>query len=544
MDATLLLGLYRQMALCRRFEEAAAKAYSQGKVSGFLHLYVGQEAVAVGATSAAEPTDYVVATYREHAHYLARTGDARGAMAELFGKASGCSGGRGGSMHLFDAAHRMLGGWAIVGGHVPIAAGVAFASKYRDEKDVTLCFFGDGTANMGAFHEGLALAGLWKLPVVFICENNQYAMGTPLYRTLSVEDVAVRARGYPMESEIVNGDDVLEVREAVREAMVEEMERDPSIFLMGEEVGHYNGAYKVSEGMLARFGEKRVIDTPIAETGFAGVGIGAAMVGLRPIIEFMTWNFSLVAADQLINNAAKLRYMSNGQFTLPIVFRGPGGAAHALAAQHSQALESLYAHVPGLKVVMPATPADAKGLLKAAIRDDDPVVFIESEVMYALKGEVPAGEHLVPLGVADVKRRGRDVTIVTWAKMLHTSLKAAEELAQAGIEAEVVDLRTIRPLDTEAIFASVRRTGRCLVVQEGWPFAGVASEIITLVVREAFDDLDAPPERVTSLDVPMPYATNLEALVLPSPDRVVAAVRRLLGREQSPARPAAAGGAR
>ena len=209
---------------------------------------------------------------------------------------------------------------------------------------------------------------------------------------------------------------VISFREALREAMVEEMERDPSIFLMGEEVGHYNGAYKVSEGMLARFGEARVIDTPIAETGFAGVGIGAAMIGLRPIIEFMTWNFSLTAIDQLINNAAKLRYMANGQFTLPIVFRGPGGAAHALAAQHSQALEALYAHVPGLKVVMPSTPADAKGLLKAAIRDDNPVCFIESEVMYALKGEVPAGEHVVPLGVAEVKRPGRDVTLVTWSR--------------------------------------------------------------------------------------------------------------------------------
>jgi pyruvate dehydrogenase E1 component alpha subunit len=219
MDAALLLGLYRQMCLCRRFEEAAAKAYSQGKVSGFLHLYIGQEAVAVGAISAAEETDYIVSTYREHAHYLARTNDARGAMAELYGKATGCSGGRGGSMHLFDARRRFLGGWAIVGGHVPIAAGVAFASKYRDEPDVTLCFFGDGTANQGAFHEGLALAGVWKLPVVFICENNQYAMGTPLYRTLSVEDVAVRARGYPMEAEIVNGDDVLEMREAVRRAV-------------------------------------------------------------------------------------------------------------------------------------------------------------------------------------------------------------------------------------------------------------------------------------------------------------------------------------
>src|SRR5712692_401576 len=240
---------------------------------------------------------------------------------------------------------------------------------------------------------------------------------------------------------------VITFREALREAMVEEMERDPAIFLMGEEVGHYQGAYKVSEGMVARFGEKRVIDTPIAETGFAGVGIGAAMIGLRPIIEFMTWNFSLTAFDQLVNNAAKLRYMSNGQFTLPIVFRGPGGAAHALAAQHSQALESLYAHVPGLKVVMPATPADAKGLLKAAIRDDDPVVFIESEVMYALKGEVPTGEHVVPLGVADVKRPGRDVTLVAWSKMVHTALKAADVLAGEGIEAEVLDLRTLRPLD-------------------------------------------------------------------------------------------------
>ena len=240
MDAALLLSLYRQMVLCRRFEEAAAKAYSQGKISGFLHLYIGQEAVAVGAISAAEPTDYIVATYREHAHYLARTGDARGAMAELYGKATGASGGRGGSMHLFDARQRFLGGWAIVGGHVPIAAGVAFASKYRNEKDVTLCFFGDGTANMGAFHEGLALAGLWKLPVVFLCENNQYAMGTPLYRTLSVADVAVRARGYPMEAEIVNGDDVLEVRDVVRNA-IERARKDNLPFFIEAKTYRFRG---------------------------------------------------------------------------------------------------------------------------------------------------------------------------------------------------------------------------------------------------------------------------------------------------------------
>jgi pyruvate dehydrogenase E1 component beta subunit len=323
----------------------------------------------------------------------------------------------------------------------------------------------------------------------------------------------------------------LAFREALREAMVEEMERDPSIFLMGEEVGHYNGAYKVSEGMLERFGERRVVDAPIAETGFAGVGIGAAMVGLRPIIEFMTWNFSLVAYDQLVNNAAKLRYMSNGQFMLPIVFRGPGGAAHGVGAQHSQALESIYAHVPGLKVVVPSTPADAKGLLKASIRDDDPVVFVESEVMYGMKGPVPDGEHVVPLGVADTKRPGRDVTLVTWGKMVHVSLAAAEKLAAEGVEAEVLDLRTIRPLDAEALFASIRRTHRCVIVQEGWPFAGVAAEIAARIVEEIFDELDHPPVRVTNLDVPQPYAKNLEALVLPDAARVVEAARAVVPRK-------------
>ncbi len=335
---------------------------------------------------------------------------------------------------------------------------------------------------------------------------------------------------------------VLTLREALREAMVEEMERDPAIFLMGEEVGYYNGAYKVSEGMLERFGERRVIDTPIAETGFAGVGIGAAMVGLRPIIEFMTWNFSLPAYDQLINNAAKLRYMANGQFTLPIVFRGPSGAAHALGAQHSQALESLFAHVPGLKVVVPATPSDAKGLLKTSIRDDNPVCFMESETMYAQKGEVPSGEHLIPLGVADVKRPGHDVTLVTWGKMVHASLAAATQLGSQNVEVEVIDLRTIRPLDEATVLESVRRTSHCLVVQEGWPFAGVAAELIALVVRESFDHLDAPPERITNLDVPMPYAGSLERVVLPSADRIASSVRRFLGRSE-PSRPAVAAAA-
>lgn len=319
-------------------------------------------------------------------------------------------------------------------------------------------------------------------------------------------------------------------REALREAMAEEMERDERVFLMGEEVGYYNGAYKVSEGLLERFGERRVVDTPIAEAGFAGIGIGAAMVGLRPIIEFMTWNFSLSAFDQLVNNAAKLRYMSGGQISLPIVFRGPGGAAHQLAAQHSQVVDNLYAYVPGLKVVAPATPHDAKGLLKTAIRDDNPVVFIEGEVLYGRKGQVPEEEYTIPLGKGDVKREGKDVTVVAWSKMVYVALDAAAELAKGGVEAEVIDPRTIRPLDDALILRSVKKTNRCVIVEEGWPFAGAGAEIAFRVTSEAFDYLDAPVRRVTSEDVPMPYAKNLERLVLPSAEKVIAAVKDVLYR--------------
>ena len=323
----------------------------------------------------------------------------------------------------------------------------------------------------------------------------------------------------------------LTYREALREAMTEEMERDERVFLMGEEVGHYNGAYKVSEGLLDRFGERRVVDTPIAETGFAGVGIGAAMVGLRPIVEFMTWNFSLCAYDQLVNNAAKLRYMSGGQITLPIVFRGPGGAAHQLAAQHSQAVESLYAYVPGLKVVAPSTPADAKSLLKTAIRDDNPVIFIEGEVLYGRKGPMSEGDRPIPLGRAEIKRSGTDVTVVAWSKMLHVALAAADELAKDGVELEVLDPRTLRPLDDRLIFESVKKTNRCIIVEEGWPFAGLGAEIAYRLMKEGFDFLDAPVVRVTGEDVPMPYAKNLEHEVFPNVEKVVRAVRGVLYSE-------------
>ena len=325
----------------------------------------------------------------------------------------------------------------------------------------------------------------------------------------------------------------LRYREALREAMTEEMEKDDRVFLMGEEVGHYQGAYKVSEGMLEKFGEKRVIDTPIAEGGFAGIGIGAAMVGLRPIIEFMTWNFSAVAFDQILNNAAKLRQMSGGQFNCPIVFRGPNASAKQVGSQHSHAMEHFYATVPGLKVVAPAFPADAKGLLKAAIRDENPVLVMESETLYSVKGEMPDGDDIVPLGKAKVVREGTGVTIVAYSRMTHVALEAATQLEKEGISVEVIDLRSLRPLDEDTIVHSVRKTHRCVVVHEGWPYGGVGAEISDRVQRLAFDALDAPILRVTTLDVPMPYNAKLEMLCIPQAERVVATVKRVLYRSQT-----------
>jgi pyruvate dehydrogenase E1 component beta subunit len=323
---------------------------------------------------------------------------------------------------------------------------------------------------------------------------------------------------------------VLTMREALNQAMREEMARDPTVFILGEEVGAYQGAYKITQGLLAQFGEWRVRDTPIAEEAIAGVAVGAAFIGFRPIAEMMTFNFSLLALDMIVNHAAKYRYMSGGQVRCPMVMRGPSGAAAQVAAQHSQALESWYAHVPGLVVAMPSTPKDAKGMLKSAIRDDNPVIFMENEVLYNFKGEVPDEEYHIPLGLADVKRPGKDATIVAWSRSVVTSLAAADMLAKEGIEVEVVDPRTLRPLDEDVIFDSVRKTGRCVVVEEGWPIAGFGAEISHRVQRECFDSLDAPILRVTSTDVPMPYAKTLEKAYLPQPEKVVAAVHQVLYR--------------
>jgi len=321
---------------------------------------------------------------------------------------------------------------------------------------------------------------------------------------------------------------VVTMREALNQALREEMLRDENVFLMGEEVGAYQGAYKVTKGLLDELGPKRVIDTPITELGFAGLGIGAAMVGLRPIVEFMTFNFSILATDQIINSAAKMLYMSGGQFNIPIVFRGPGGSAFQVSSQHSQALESWFAYFPGLKVVMPSTPADAKGLLKSAIRDDDPVIFIEQERMYGNKGEVPEDANFtIPLGVADIKREGTDATIVARSLMVPVALKAASVLEKQGVSCEVIDPRTIRPLDIDTIIESVKKTNRVVVAEESHPFCGVGGEISQAVTERAFDYLDAPVKRVSGADVPMPYAKNLEDLAIPTVDQIVAAVREV-----------------
>lgn len=323
----------------------------------------------------------------------------------------------------------------------------------------------------------------------------------------------------------------VQFREALKEAMSEEMRTDNSIFLMGEEVAEYNGAYKVSQGMLDEFGPDRVIDTPIAELGFAGIGVGASMNGLRPIVEFMTWNFAILAADQIINSAGKMLQMSGGQYHCPIVFRGGNGQAGQLAATHSQAFEAFYAHVPGLKVITPSTPYDAKGLLKAAIRDNDPVVFLESEKMYGDKGEIPEGEYIIPIGVADTKRKGNDVTIVSFGKIIKVAHEAAEILEKEGISCEIIDLRTVRPIDYAAVVESVKKTNRCVVVEESWPLASISSEIAYHLQRYAFDYLDAPVMRVTQTDTPFAFSPTLIEEALPNTDRIINAVKSTLYRD-------------
>jgi 2-oxoisovalerate dehydrogenase E1 component len=657
LDRAHMHELLRQMIRVRRFEDKCAELYTQEKIRGFLHLYDGEEAIAAGIIPLLSEKDRVVGTYREHGHALVRGVPMTECIAEMYGKAEGCSGGRGGSMHLFSAAHNFYGGNAIVGGGLPLSVGLALADKLRGEDRVTVCFFGEGAVAEGEFHESMNLASLWDLPVLFVCENNKYAMGTALDRSQAETDVFEKAAGYEVASEMVDGMDVVAVeaaarralevmrethepyllecrtyrfrahsmfdaqlyrdkaeveewrrkgpivrfqgwlqenslirqpdidkieaevkaeidaavafaeagtweplealtrhvyaeerpapppppaaptemvettyREAVKQGIVDAITRDPRVFLMGEDVGEYGGCYAVSKGLLDQFGPDRIRDTPLSESGFTGAGIGAACAGMRPIVEVMTVNFSMLALDQILNTAATLRHMSNGQFGVPLVIRMATGAGRQLAAQHSHSLEGWYAHIPGIRVLTPATLEDARGMLWTALEDPDPVLIFENVMLYNHSGQIAANAGPVDIDKAVVRREGRDISLVTYGGSLFKTLDAAEELAKGGIEAEVLDLRTLRPLDTSAILATVARTRRVLVVDEGWRSGSIAAEIGMRIAEKGFFDLDAPLHRLCSEEVPIPYPKHLEDSAIPQTDRIVAVARAMLGK--------------
>jgi 2-oxoisovalerate dehydrogenase E1 component len=656
LDHAHVAELLRGMLRIRRFEAKCAELYTQEKIRGFLHLYDGEEAVAVGVMAALEARDRVVATYREHGHALARGVTMQAALAEMYGKATGCSGGRGGSMHLFDAETNFYGGNAIVGGGLPLAAGLALGDVMQGERRVTVCFFGDGATAEGEYHEAMNLAALWGLPVLFVCENNLYAMGTAIARYQANPALAERAATYGMPAESVDGMDVVAVeaaarraiaamreaphphflecrtyrfrahsmfdaelyrdkaevrewrkrdpvarfrewlvsnnllheeeiaeleaeveqevanavaaaeqapwepveelgrhvtsgrrpeppapapvgetvettyREAVKAAITDAMIRDDRVFLMGEDVGAYGGTYAVTKGLLAEFGPERIRDTPLSEAAFTGAGIGAAMTGMRPIVEIMTVNFSLLALDQILNTAATIRHMSGGQFGAPVVIRMATGAGRQLAAQHSHSLEGWYAHIPGLRVLAPATLEDARGMLWTALQEPDPVLIFEHVMLYNMTGSLAVDAGPVEIDRAAVRRPGRDLTLVTYGGSLPKTLAAAERLAEEGIEAEVVDLRVLRPLDDATILGSVARTRRAVVVDEGWRTGSLAAEVAARISEGVFWSLDAPVGRVCSAEVPVPYPKHLEDAALPTVNAIVAAARATLGR--------------
>lgn len=653
-----LTDMLRSMQRIREFEGLAARGYSQGKVAGFLHLYDGQEASAVGIMSALRPDDFVMTHYRDHGHALARGVPPGPLMAELYGRVDGVAKGRGGSMHFFSAEHNFLGGWAIVGGHVPLAVGYAFATEYRRKTlgetrdDIGVVVMGDGSTNIGYFYEAMNFAALWRTPLVFVVENNGYAMGTALETHTSVTTIADKAKAFNIPSRTVDGMDVLAVSAAMRQvvetvretrepqlveivtyryrahsmadpdlyrpkdeisqwrerdaierladqlieaemldedgwsamkadteaamaeavafaeqspepplshltsgieadppppvapaeggerremtmaqalnaALDEWLAENPAAFIMGEDINAYGSAYGVTRDLPERHGDARVRDTPIAEGAIVGVAVGAAMAGLRPIAELMTINFALLASDAIINHAAKIRSMFGEQASVPLVVR-TNGSGRRLAATHSQNFEAMFAHVPGLRVAVPATAYDAKGLLAAALRLEDPTLFIENQLLYREKGDVPVETYTLPVGKAHVERTGAagGLTLIGYSRGLKIALEAAARLeADFGLDAEVINLRWLRPLDTEALVESVKKTNRALVVEEDWRSYGVGAEIAARLQEEAFDWLDAPVMRVAAVEAPMPYADNLEVAAWPSVDKVIEALR-------------------
>ncbi|MDW8064846.1 MAG: pyruvate dehydrogenase (acetyl-transferring) E1 component subunit alpha [Anaerolineae bacterium] len=660
-----LLDWLYQMYLIRAFEETVEQLYAAGKMHGTMHLSIGQEAVAVGAIAALRPDDYITSTHRGHGHAIAKGQDIRAMLAELLGKETGVCRGRGGSMHLADLERGNLGANGIVAGGIPIAVGAGLSIRLQGQDRVVLCFFGDGAANHGNFHEGLNMAAIWRLPVVFLCENNQYAMSMPIHKAMAVPRVADRAAAYGIPGEAVDGMDVravyravrgaverarrgegptlieaityrykghsksdrqvyrakeevqawmardpivrfrdeliaqgwlseteaaaLEARarqaieealraaegdpepavtqltegvyaedpsmppfwirrtfgpetavepppgtrelsyaEALREAMAQAMAADERVFLMGEDVGVYGGAFGVTQGLIDRFGPERVRDTPISENTIVGAGLGAALTGMRPIVEMQFMDFVTLAMEQTVLQAAKVRYMFGGKARVPLILRLPGGSGTGAAAQHSESLEAWFVHVPGLKVVAPATPYDAKGLLLAALADENPVIFVEHKLLYRTRGAVPEAPYVVPLGRAVVRRAGRDLTIVAYSLMVLRAIEAAERLAMEGIEAEVIDLRTLKPYDAETVIASVKKTGKLLIVHEAPLLGGFGGELAAHIAQsEAFAYLEAPIVRLGGADVPIPYHPRLERAAVPQVEDIVEAARRL-----------------
>jgi len=670
------IDILRQMWEIRMFEDRVSDLLGRNIIKGASHLYAGQEAVAVGAISVLRDDDLITSAHRGHGHChargaaIAKTEDAKQEhynkmMAELCGRETGYCSGRGGSMHIADVEKGNLGATGIVGGNLPVATGAALALQMQETERVVLCFFGDGAAQTGNFHESLNMASLWSLPVVFIVENNLYGMSVPLQNSAANVDIASRAYAYDMPGEAVDGMDPLAVREqvsraverarqgegpsliecqtyrwyghsrsdprayrtkeeeaawkardpilnfaawlvqnkfatekeidaleeqvedaldaatefalasampppeelenfvyapfkwtksdyarerelravckrggsgtrkilyaeALQEAAREEMLRDPSVFIMGEDIGLYGGAYGATRGLVDEFGLERVRDTPISEATIGGAAVGAAMAGMRPIAEIMYIDFTPLAMDQIANQGAKNRFMFGGKTIVPMVIRTEGGAGRSIAAHHSQSLEALWTHFPGIYVVMPSTPFDAKGLLKAAIRDDNPVMFIEHKMLYGLEGYVPEEDYVIPYGVADVKREGSDVTVVTYSRMVHRALDAADELAKEGISVEVIDLRTLKPLDMETVAASVKKTGRVVGLTEAYKTGSFISELAIRIQEDVFDWLDAPVVRVAAADVPVPMAETLEDAAIPNVAAIIAGIRQVL----------------
>ncbi len=646
--------IYTTMRRIRSFEERTADLFQEGVVKGTAHSYVGEEAIASAVGSILRDDDYMASNHRGHGHCIAKGAKLDRMMAELMGRDTGYCHGLGGSMHIADMNLNILGANGIVGAAMPLSTGTALAAKLRGTDQVVVAFFGDGGSNQGIFHESLNLASVWNLPVLFICENNQYALSTSYKRTTSAAQISDRAIGYQVPGVTIDGNDPIEVYnvveeavararagegptliecltyrwgqhslranlndprpdkelkewiardpmkviekallenkvatrerlteigndvkaeledavafgkdspepnvammeaavysphatytepgpntdrelsfpEALNEALAQEMASDDSVFVMGEDVGETGGIFTVTKGLIDKFGEERVRDTPISEATFVGCGVGAAIAGMRPVVEIQIFDFIALTMDMLVNQAAKFRYMLGGGPTVPLVLRGPQGGGIRMAAQHSQSLEAWFTHVPGLVVVAPSTPYDAKGLLVSAIRDDNPVIFLETKLSYVgAGGPVPEELYAIPIGKADVKRQGADVTVLATMAMVPRALTAATQLAREGIDVEVVDPRTLRPLDEETILESVRKTNRLVIVHEAWQKGGFGAEVSALVVEKAFDYLDAPIQRVGARDVPMPYNDGLELEVIPSIERIANTIREVM----------------